>query len=91
MCCNKVRVSARISMGRLRAPMTFKFGEVASFVVKDNLYYARPSASTATENRLFLTTSTKSKLTLTNVLSFKKKKQRPKNNVLYFIEKNMPW
>ena len=70
MCCKKVRVSARISMGRLRAPMTFKFGEVASFVVKDNLYYARPSASTATENRLFLTTSTKSKLTWTNVLSF---------------------
>ena len=47
MCCKKVRVSAKISMGRLRAPMTFKFGEVASFVVKDNLYYARLSASTS--------------------------------------------
>jgi len=35
------------SVARMRAPMTFKFGEVASFVVKDNSYYALPSASTS--------------------------------------------
>ena len=35
------------SMARLRALMTFKFGEVASFVVKENSYYALPSASTS--------------------------------------------
>ena len=46
-------VHAKISVARLRAPMTFKFSEVASFVVKDNSYYALPSASTANENRLF--------------------------------------
>jgi hypothetical protein len=46
-------VHAKISVARMRAPMTFKFGEVASFVVKDNSYHALPSASTANENRLF--------------------------------------
>jgi hypothetical protein len=51
-------VHAKISMARLCAPTTFKFSEVVSFVVKDNSYYALPSASTANENRLFLTTST---------------------------------
>ena len=47
------KCAVKISVARMRAPMTFKFGEVASFVVKDNSYHALPSASTANENRLF--------------------------------------
>lgn len=41
------KCAVKSSMARLRAPMTFKFGEVASFVVKNNSYYALPPASTS--------------------------------------------